>query len=235
MCRDFHDAYNDALARSTTPYLAFVDTDIFWLSPAVWPRALKELEHNEVAAVSCISRRNCESPGTFAVIMKTAVYRPVLANVPDGFYPAFEGIAPETAPEQWKRFDTGDRAARAVLDAGYKIRLLHLDEQGDFVRFDGLTLTRRALEWIGPDNFLKVAQESTYHWMGLAGNAILKRLYDRLYPDGAAFEFPFSPGVAFRTALSHGPATLARRLRMLWRIAHGSRRIERRVRDTVSS
>ncbi len=228
-CRDFHDAYNEALARAATPYLAFVDTDVFWLSSAVWPRALKELELNEVAAVSCVSRTNREIPGTFAVIMKTDVYRRILAEVPGGFYPALEGIAPGIAPEQWKRFDTGDRAARAVVEAGYEIRLLNLDQQGAFARFHGLTLTRRALEWIGPENFLKVAGDSSYHWTGLAGNAILKKLHDRIYPDAGSFDFPFSPSYAWRTALGHGRTTI-RRLKMLGQLAHASRRIERRVR-----
>ena len=36
--RDFHEAYNDALARVETPYLAFVDTDVFWIAPDLWPR-----------------------------------------------------------------------------------------------------------------------------------------------------------------------------------------------------
>ena len=32
--RDFHEAYNDAVRRCGTPFLAFVDSDVFWLDPA---------------------------------------------------------------------------------------------------------------------------------------------------------------------------------------------------------
>lgn len=227
--RDFHDAYNDALARAATPYLAFVDTDVFWLSPHVWPRALKELERPKVAAVSCVSRRKRASHGTFAVIMKTDVYRAVLADLPGGFDPAIEGIAPEIPPERWSYFDTGDLAAQAVVKAGYEIRLLNLEEDGAFVRFNGLTLSRRDADRIGTANFLEVVGGSSYHWNGLAGNAILKKLHDRLFPDGPAFAFPFSPGDALRGAFGANPYVVARRLAQLGRLVLGARRIRRTV------
>ena len=225
--RDFHDAYNDALVRAETPYLAFVDTDVFWLSPSVWPRALEELERPEVAAVSCFTRQQRTSPGTFAVIMKTDVYRSVLANVSGGFDPAWEGIAPEIPPEQWRRFDTGDRAAEAVLRAGYEIRFLNLEAEPAFFRFHGLTLTRRALEWIGPANFLEVAGSSGYHWNGLAGNAVLKELHDRLFPAGTPFDFPFSIGDALRKSFVASPRMCVHRLARLARLTSGARRIRR--------
>ena len=224
-CRDFHDAYNDALVRAETPYLAFVDTDVFWLSPTVWPRALRELERPEVAAVSCFSRHQRASPGTFAVIMKTDVYRSVLAHVSGGFDPAIEGIAPGIPPERWRRFDTGDRAAEAVVKAGYEIRFFDLEAEPAFFRFHGLTLTRRALEWIGPANFLEVASGSGYHWNGLAGNAVLKGLHDRLFPGGTPFDFPFSVGDALRKSFGAGPRAGARRLARLARLTSGARRI----------
>ena len=225
--RDFHDAYNDALLRADTPYLAFVDTDIFWLSPTVWPRALTELERPEVAAVSCFSRQHRASPGTFAVIMKTDVYRSVLADLPGGFDPAIEGIAPGIRPERWKRFDTGDRAAQAVVKAGYEICFLNLEAEVAFVRFDGLTLTRKALDWIGPANFLEVVGGSWGHWNGLAGNAVLKRLHDYLFPGGTPFDFPFSMGDALRTSFGASPRACASRLARLARLTSGARRVRR--------
>ena len=163
------------------------------------------------------------------MIMKTDVYRSVLADLPGGFDPAIEGIAPGTPKEQWRLIDTGDRAARAVVAAGYEIRLTNLDEDGEFVRFDGLTLTRRALDWIGSANFLKVAGGSEYHWNGLAGNAVLKRLHDRLFPHETPFDFPFSQGDALRKAFGTYPRALPRRLARLARIILGARRIRRRV------
>jgi hypothetical protein len=227
--RDFHDAYNDALARAETPYLAFVDTDVFWLSPTVWPHALDELERPEVAAVSCVSRRGRNTPGTFAVIMKANVYRSVLADFPGGFDPAIEGIDATIPPDQWTYFDTGDRAARAVVEAGYEIRILNLDEQGAFVRFDGLTMTRRAVDWIGPENFLKVSATSSYHWVGLAGNVVLKRLHDRLFADGMPYDFPFSPGDALYKTFGAGRRTLCSRLARLARVVSGAYQIRRRL------
>ena len=228
--RDFHDAYNDALQRVETPYLAFVDTDVFWISPTVWPRARAELEHSVVAAVSCVSRRNRPTHGTFAVIMKTHVYRAVLADLPGGFYPAMEGIAPGVPPKQWKHIDTGDRMAWAVKKAGYQVRLLNLENEGAFVRFDGLTLTRRTVDWIGSANYLEVAGASPYHWIGLAGNAVLKRLHDRLFPDGKPFDYPFSPTDALRSACRGGPRILIRRLAILARLFSGARLIRRSIR-----
>lgn len=225
--RDFHDAYNDALLRAETPYLAFVDTDVFWLSPTVWPHALRELERPEVAAVSCFSRQDGASPGTFAVIMKTDVYRAVLADLSGGFDPAIEGIAPGIPPGRWRRFDTGDRAAQAVVKAGYEICFLRLEAEVAFVRFDGLTLMRKALDWIGPTNFLAVAGGSGGHWNGLAGNAVLKRLHDRLFPGGTPFDFPFSMGDAVRRAFGAGPRACASRLARLARLTSGARRIRR--------
>ncbi|MGE5345726.1 MAG: nucleotidyltransferase family protein, partial [Acidithiobacillales bacterium] len=87
---DFQMAYNDAIARATTPLLAFVDTDVFCVSKDVWRRARAELERPEVAAVSCVSREAAESPGTFAVVMKVAAYREALRSVPGGFVPFAE-------------------------------------------------------------------------------------------------------------------------------------------------
>ena len=225
--RDFHDAYNDALVRADTPYLAFVDTDVFWLSPTVWPRALREFERPEVAAVSCFSRQHRASPGTFAVIMKTDVYRSVLADVAGGFDPAIEGIAPGIPPGLWRRFDTGDRAAQAIVQAGYEICFLNLEAEVAFVRFDGLTLMRKALDWIGPANSLEVAGGSGGHWNGLAGNAVLKRLHDRLFPGGTPFDFPFSMGDVVRKSFGAGPRACASRLARLARLTVGARRIWR--------
>src|SRR5262249_3755096 len=63
---DFQVAYADALRRATTPLVAFVDTDVFWLSREAWPRVLAELDRPRVAAVACLGREAADSPGTFA-------------------------------------------------------------------------------------------------------------------------------------------------------------------------
>ena len=55
--REYHDAYNDAVARVETPYLAFIDSDVFWISGELWPFVRQELAVPEVAAVSLVSRR----------------------------------------------------------------------------------------------------------------------------------------------------------------------------------
>jgi len=70
--QDSEVAYGDALRRATTPFLAFVDTDVFWLSRDVWPRAMKEFESPRIAGVSGVSRASAASPGTFAIVMLLA-------------------------------------------------------------------------------------------------------------------------------------------------------------------
>src|SRR5262249_42285394 len=99
--RDFHDAYNDALARASTPYLAFIDSDVFWTSVGLWDRVRKQLASQTTAAVSCVSRTKTASHGTFAVVMKVAVYREVLERFPDGFYPAIEVQDLSIPMERW--------------------------------------------------------------------------------------------------------------------------------------
>src|SRR5947209_4249999 len=80
--RDFQEAYNDAFTRVETPYLAFIDTDVYWVSDAIWPTTKRELRNPEVAAISCITRKHRPSHGTFSVVMKSEIYRDVLKTVP---------------------------------------------------------------------------------------------------------------------------------------------------------
>ena len=42
--RDFHEAYNEAVQRAETPYLGFIDSDVFWTTPDLWPWARQRLE-----------------------------------------------------------------------------------------------------------------------------------------------------------------------------------------------
>src|ERR1700728_1113592 len=141
--RDHHDAYNDAVKRAETPYLAIIDTDVFWTSGELWADVRRRLERPEVAAVSCISRSRRKSHGTYAVVLKPEIYRRVLEKVPEGFYPGAELLDPKLPMTQWRWFDTGDILTQAVMDAGYEVELLHLDKSREVVRFYGITLSRR--------------------------------------------------------------------------------------------
>jgi hypothetical protein len=80
--RDFQESYNDAVRRAQTPYLAFIDTDIFWTSPSVWRELLPCLQRPGLAAISCISRRNRPSHGTFAVVLNVHKYQCVMDGLP---------------------------------------------------------------------------------------------------------------------------------------------------------
>src|SRR5262249_31970436 len=135
--RDFHDAYNDALARASTPYLAFIDSDVFWTSVGLWDRVRKQLASQTTAAGSCVSRRTPASHGTFAVVMKVAVYRKILERFPDGFSPAIEVPDLSIPMERWVQHDTGDLMTRAVVRTGHEVKLLHLQGSGEVVQFRG--------------------------------------------------------------------------------------------------
>jgi hypothetical protein len=228
--RDFHEAYNDALARAVTPYLAFVDSDVFWVDPGVFRRAREDLARDEVAAVSCVSRSKTESHGTFAVVMKVAAYRKALAHLPDGFFPRIENLDPSLPAERWSWHDTGDLATRAVVAAGWEVRLLNLETTGSFARFDGITLSRRAAEWMGPKALVTMAGESDYFWHGYAGNSVLASLHDRLFPAGPRYAFPFARLPVLWLAGRGGPRAALQRVLYLKRILGGAGRIARFVR-----
>lgn len=213
--RDYHEAYDDALARCATPYLAFTDTDVFWTSRDLWPRLRDELERNErLAAISCVSRPDRPSHGTFAVVLKTDVYRRVRAT----FAPAVEGVDPAVPWQRWTHHSSGDLASRAVLAAGYEIRL---DGPAELVRFDGITAPRRIGEHLPLERLMAAGR---YHWGGLLGNRILAGLHDRLFPD--PYELAVPASALLREALRSGAREAAKRLRLLARCRRGARRIE---------
>jgi hypothetical protein len=200
--RDFHEAYNDAVRRCQTPFLAFVDSDVFWLDPGAWPRAAEELADPRVAAVSFVSRTRTASHGTFAVALKPGPYRAALEDLPGGFFPAVEGVDPSVLREKWIEHDTGDLVTRAVLAAGHEVRLLSLDHGGGFARFDGITLSRRAAEWMGAGALATMSRRSDYFWHGYVGNLALRDLHDRLFPDGPRYDYPFPRVAALLRAVS---------------------------------
>ena len=221
--REFHEAYNDALARVETPYLAFVDTDVFWITPDLWPRVRKELERPEVGAVSCASREQTVSHGTFAVVMKVAAYREALKSLPLGFFPAIENPDPAVPEHQWVRHDTGDLATRAVVEAGWKVELLHLYRTGELARFRGITLSRRSAEWLGRRALVRMCHHSRYFWRGYLGNLVLRNLHDRLFADGPRYTFPHGAGPLLLQSLRRD---WRYRLAYLRELREGARRIE---------
>jgi hypothetical protein len=224
--RDFQEAYNDALVRVATPLLAFVDTDVFWTSKDVWPRVMKELEDPRVAAVSCVSRTAAESHGTFAVVLKAALYRGALRTLPGGFFPFVEREADGDPPGRWIGHDTGDLATRAVRAAGFEVKLLHLEQHGNFVRFDAITNTRLIGGWTDPGVLLSMAKKNPYFRRGCVGNLALKSLHDRLFPGGPRCEVPIPPTRLWGSLLRH-PRALARALLDGLEFREGARRIRR--------
>lgn len=222
---DFQCAYNDALARATTPLLAFVDTDVFWVSREVWARVLGTLERPKVAAVSCVSREASGSHGTFAVVMKVAAYRDALRSVPGGFLPFAEGEASGPPPGRWIGHDTGDLAAGAVRAAGFEVELLHLERQGDVVRFDAITNTRLIRSWTGERPFLGLAVRNPYFRRGALGNLALHLLHDRLFRDGPRYVPPIRAERLW-SALILYPRTFVRAVGEWLRFREGARKIE---------
>ena len=223
---DFQVAYDDALRRATTPFLAFVDTDVFWLSRDVWPRILRELENPRVAAVSCVSRAAAPSPGTFAVVMRTAVYRDVVRGVPGAFTPRVEGEAAGGAPGRWRGDDTADRVARAVKEAGFEVALLHLAATDAFARFDAITMTRLLGGWVGPDTLLEMAVTNPYFRRGAVGALALARVHDAVFPDGPRFGVPLPAARLWSRLLRH-PRTCVAAAREWAEIRRAAARLRR--------
>ncbi|HSR50087.1 MAG TPA: hypothetical protein VLV83_04620 [Acidobacteriota bacterium] len=190
---DFHDAYNDALRRCHTPYLAICDSDVFWIDVELWPYVQEQLKDPAVAAVSCMSRRKRPSHGTFSVVLKPEIYRDVLKRrLPEGFFPRAETIHPSLPVEQWRWYDSGDLISQAVVEAGYDLRLLHCDEEGRLVRLQSITLVRRTASFIGAEALALMAGRSRYFWRGYSSNLRLKALHDDLFPEGPEYDFPYS-------------------------------------------
>jgi len=177
-----------------------------------------------VAAVAALRRDRVPSPGTFAVVMKAEPYRRALEGNSHGFFPAIEGLDPATPPESWTRHDTADLAARAVVTAGHEIRFLAPSET-DLVRFDGLTLSRRAAGFLGRRALARLAADDDYYWHGWLGNALLARLHDRLFANAPRYDFHLGFARPLLQSL-RGPRG---RIRYLARLAAGSRTIARAI------
>jgi hypothetical protein len=224
--RDHHDAYNDAIRRAETPFIAIIDTDVFWVAPDLWSRVRPLLDAPAVAAVSCISRSRRRSHGTYAVVAKTDTYRKVLSGFPDGFYPAAEYIDEREPMNASRWFDTGDRMTQAVFDAGHRVELLNFDKTGDLVRFYGVTLTRRGGDAIGETALAHTCGYNKYFWRGYVCNLVMQRLHDRVFDDGPRYYFPFSPWPLIEASLEGSRELLEWRLDFLRRMVHGANKIE---------
>jgi hypothetical protein len=226
--RDFHDAYNDAVARVETPYLALVDSDVFWLSRRLWGWVKERLGAPEVAAVSCVSRPGRPSHGTFAVVMKAAVYREVFArSLRLGFFPRADPPDDLAAPyDGWRWHDTGDLATQAVIGAGWQVDLLHRDQAGELFRLHGITLSRRGAEHMGTKNLVRLGGRDRYYFRGCAGNLVLKDVHDRLFPGGPRYGFSLAVRPFVRASRDNPPDEVAWR-RGYWRqLREGARRLE---------
>ena len=223
---DFQVAYGDALRRASTPLLVFVDTDVLWLSRGVWARVERELENPKVGAVSCVSRTAAASPGTFAVVMRTAAYREVVRRVPGAFAPFVQGEIAGGLPGRCRGDDTGDRVARAMTEAGYQVLLLDLASTGAFVRFDAITMTRLLSGWVGEEILLEMAVTNRYFRRGAIGALELARVHDTFFPDGPRFGTPIRPA-RFRNRLARHPRSLLRAAADFAELRRGGRRLLR--------
>jgi ribulose bisphosphate carboxylase small subunit len=183
--RDHHDAYNDAVHRATTRYLAIIDTDVFW-----------------------------------------TIYRRVLEKLPGGFYPGAEFLDPRVPLTEWRWFDTGDILTQAVIDAGHEVELLHLDKSGQIVRFYGITLSRRGARNFGPAALSLMAGRDKYFWRGYVCNLVLQRVYQRVFPNGPRYDFPFRMAPLVLNSLGTRPSVMAWRYQFLRRILAGKRKVE---------
>jgi hypothetical protein len=234
--RDFQEAYNDALTRVETPWLAFVDSDVYWVSTRLWGEILEHMADPRVAAVSCVRRSHRTSTGTFSVVMKAEIYRDVLQGVTEGFLPGNEYLD-ETVPyKEWKWYDTADLATDAVLRAGWEVRFLDSEARGDLVMFRNITVFRLPAEWVGVAALAEIT--GRYFWRGYAGNLALKRLHDRLFPDGPPYRFPILPVLVLRKLFRGAPREILWRIRLMrdqqkgawrvWRFA-GSAKQDNRI------
>jgi hypothetical protein len=156
--------------------------------------------------------------------MKVAAYREALRSVPGGFVPFAEREASGPPPGRWVGHDTGDLAARAARAQGFEVELLHLEEQGDFVRFDAITITRLIRGWTGEAPFLGLAVRNPYFRRGALGNIALHLLHDRLFRDGPRYVPPVPAGRLWRALIVH-PRTFVRAVSEWLRFREGARRI----------
>jgi glycosyltransferase involved in cell wall biosynthesis len=223
--RDFQEAYNDAVARAETPYLAFIDSDVYWVSDRIWPFIKDELRKPEVGAVSCVTRSHRESHGTFSVVMKSEIYREVLQTVPGGFLPASEFMDLSVPTREWRWFDTGDLVSQGVRNAGYEVKLLQLDRHGEVVMFRNITVFRRPADWVGAA-ILGVIK-GKYFWRGYLGNLALKYVHDRLFDDGPRYQFALRSRLLLTQAMSGGPRQIWWRYQYARRVWKDARKVLR--------
>ncbi len=230
--RDFHEAYNDAVRRARTPYLAICDSDVYWLSRSLWTQLRPQLAETDVAAVSCISRTVRPSHGTFAVILKPDIYRAVLDRLPDGFFPAAQHMDLDRPMDQWNWYDSGDRISEAVQETGHKIRFLNLDESGPLVRLQSVTLVRRTSGFLGQEQLLEMAAKSRHFWRGYASNLLLKRLHNQLFPQGPRYRFPFSGKPLARTLRQGSHEEICWRRKLTRELVQGVQKVSRFARHS---
>lgn len=224
--RDFQEAYNDVLARTATPWLAFLDTDVFAVSRDVWPRVRARLETG-AAAVLCAPQTAVEGHDTVAIALNVETYRTALVDAPGGFLPRVEGEDPAGRPGRWRGFDTGDLLTGAVTARGGRVEPLRLEREGAFVRFDALTNAHLLAAWAGTARLLDLVRHDAYLREGCLGNIALRRIHDETFPDGPPFAFPVS-GLAVWSALaSAGPAALRAGIGRARRLSAGARRLSR--------
>lgn len=224
--RDFQEAYNDVLARTATPWLAFLDTDVFAVSRDVWPRVRARLETG-AAAVLCAPQTAVEGHDTVAIALNVETYRTALVDAPGGFLPRVEGEDPAGRPGRWRGFDTGDLLTGAVTARGGRVEPLRLEREGAFVRFDALTNAHLLAAWAGTARLLDLVRHDAYLREGCLGNIALRRIHGETFPDGPPFAFPVS-GLAVWSALaSAGPAALRAGIGRARRLSAGARRLSR--------
>ena len=219
--RDFQEAYNDALLRASTPWLALIDTDAYAVSRRLWPRVRARLEAG-AAAVACAPR----APGddTVALFLDVAAYRAALADVPTGFLPRAEREEPSGRPGTWRGVDTGDLMARAVRARGGRIDVLPLEDEGVLIRFDALTNASLLAGWGGTSVLCALARRDPYLREGCLGNLALRRVAEQFLPDGPSFAFPVS-GLALFRALASAPGTWRAAIGRALRLRRGARRL----------
>lgn len=230
--RDFQEAYNDALGRASTPWLALLDTDAFAISRNVWPRVRDCFADEAVSAVACAPRTAVEGHDTVALILKVAAYRAALEAVPDGFLPRAEREGPGGRPGQWLGHDTGDLLTRAVTDRGGRVELLYFEDASAFVRFDALTNAHLLATWAGQGPLLVLVALDAYMREGCLGNLALRSAYERTFPGGPPFSFTVSAVAVWTALASAGPRPLRAGLGRARQLRAGARRIARFLQET---
>jgi hypothetical protein len=231
--RDFQEAYNDVLLRTSSPLLVLADTDVFWTSTGLLPLLEERFADPGIAALSFVSREGAQGHGTFAVALRVAAYRAALADVPGGFFPRVDGEKEGPPPGRWHGHDTGDLLARAVEARGGAVDVLRLDEGGRFARFDALTNTHLLRTFGGEGTLLGLARRDAYLLEGCLGNLALRPAYARLFPEGPAFEFPTRTASLFRALAASGAGAVTRAAVRLAALRARARRVTRFLVETV--